>query len=105
MVDDDVACLAGGVGADHALARHDLADERVLGLGHVHRDAGLVPIRLGLEEVEVTRAREGRAGHAIDLGAVERHRGDRGHGQGLHAGATETCTRGKGKALEGKCCL
>ena len=44
VVDDDVAGLAGGVGADHARDRHDLADERVLGLGDVHGHAGLVPV-------------------------------------------------------------
>ena len=44
MVDDDVAGLAGGVGADHARDRHDLADERVLGLGDVDSHAGLVPV-------------------------------------------------------------
>ena len=44
VVDDDVAGLAGGVGADHARDRHDLADERVLGLGDVDSHAGLVPV-------------------------------------------------------------
>ena len=44
MVDDDVAGLAGGGGADHARAGDDLADQGVLLLGDVHLNLGLVPV-------------------------------------------------------------
>jgi hypothetical protein len=44
VVDDDVAGLARGVGADHAGAGDDLADEGVLLLGDVDLDLGLVPV-------------------------------------------------------------
>ena len=44
VVDHDVAGLAGGVGADHAGAGDDLADEGVLLLGDVNLHLGLVPV-------------------------------------------------------------
>ena len=44
MVDDDVGGLSGGVGANHAGDRHDLADEGVLLLRNVYHNIGLVPI-------------------------------------------------------------
>ena len=44
VVDDDVAGLSGGAGADHAGARDDLADQGVLLLGDVHFNLRLVPV-------------------------------------------------------------
>ena len=44
VIDHDVAGLARGVGADHARAGNDLADEGVLLLGDVDLNLGLVPV-------------------------------------------------------------
>lgn len=79
MVHDDVAGLSGGGGADHALGRDDLADEGVLRLGNVRCDAALVPVGLGLEEIEVTITREGGTRDASHRSAVIRHLGDGNH--------------------------
>mmetsp|Transcript_8446 Transcript_8446/g.16594 ORF Transcript_8446/g.16594 Transcript_8446/m.16594 type:complete len:400 (+) Transcript_8446:260-1459(+) len=54
VVDDDVAGLTGGLRADNALDGHNLRGERSLVLVRVHRDAALVVVWLGLEEVKTS---------------------------------------------------
>jgi hypothetical protein len=44
VVNDDVAGLSGSLGANHAGARDDLADQGVLLLGNVHLNIGLIPV-------------------------------------------------------------
>jgi hypothetical protein len=44
VVNDDVAGFSGSLGANHAGARDDLADQGVLLLGNVHLNIGLIPV-------------------------------------------------------------
>eukprot|EP00961_Rhodomonas_salina_P149508 2012721-Rhodomonas_salina.2 len=108
VIDDDVAGLSGGVGADHALDRHDLADVRVLLLGDVDRHTGLVPVRLGLEEVEVAVSGNGRARGAGHRSAVIRHLGHGAHVQLLRqshaARAPESCNQTNGRKVSMHMC-
>ena len=51
VVDDDVASLSGSLRSNNALGGDNLSGERRLVLVGVHRDGGLVIVRLGLEEI------------------------------------------------------
>lgn len=51
VIDHDVASLTGSLGSDDSLHRHNLADVGLLGLEELERNVGLVPVRLGLQEV------------------------------------------------------
>lgn len=51
MADDNIAGLAGSVGAHDALDRDDLPDKGVLDLVGVEGDVGLVVVGVRLEEV------------------------------------------------------
>jgi len=44
VINDDVAGLSGSLGANHAGARDDLADQGILLLGNVHLNIGLIPV-------------------------------------------------------------
>lgn len=75
VADDDVARLAGGLGADDALHGHHLPDHRVLCLVGVHGHVRHVKVRVCLEEVQLAAgstvghrsaaATEGVAGEAV----------------------------------------
>ena len=83
VINDDVADLAGALGANHALDGQDLADEGVLLLGHVHLHIRLVPIGDGLEEVEIL-ALGRQSGARAKLGGGDagvRNLGQRNHPQ------------------------
>mmetsp|Transcript_18598 Transcript_18598/g.34436 ORF Transcript_18598/g.34436 Transcript_18598/m.34436 type:complete len:354 (-) Transcript_18598:9-1070(-) len=77
MVNDDVARLTGGLGADNALGGDDLSSERGLVLVGVDRDSRLVEVRLSLEEVLL--GRESREGGALGSGREGRSGGYTGH--------------------------
>lgn len=51
VVDDDVTGFSSGLGSDDALGADDLSGEGGLVLEDVHRNRGLVPVRLSLEEI------------------------------------------------------
>jgi hypothetical protein len=51
VVDDDVASLSSSLGSDNALGGDNLSGERGLDLPDIHRNGGLVIVRLGLEEI------------------------------------------------------
>lgn len=51
VINDDVACLSGGLGSNNALGGNNLTGERGLVLVHIDRNSRLVPVRLGLKEV------------------------------------------------------
>ena len=53
MVNNDVASVTRGLGADHALNGNDLADQGVLLLSNVDLNVALIPIGGGLQETEV----------------------------------------------------
>merc|ERR1719310_810387 len=72
VVEDDVARLARGLGADDALARHDLRRVGALVLEGVHGHRGLVPVGRGLEEVLLLAGR--RLGEDRALVAAEEAR-------------------------------
>jgi hypothetical protein len=79
VIDNDVACVARGLGADHALNGNNLANEGVLLLGNVDLHVGLIPIRGGLKETEVlARSRQGRSRRASGGNTVIRNLRQRG---------------------------
>jgi len=51
VIDDDVAGLSSGLGSDNALGGDNLSGEGSLVLVDVHRNSGLVIVRLGLKEI------------------------------------------------------
>ncbi len=74
VVDDDVASVTRGLGADHALNGNNLANQRVLLLGNVDLNVGLIPVRGGLKETEVlARGRQGRSRWASGGNTVVRN--------------------------------
>lgn len=73
MVDDDVARLARGVGADDALDGHDLTDHGVLDLVGVEGDVGHVEVGVRLEEVQLG------AGAAVGDGSAGAEKKTRQH--------------------------
>jgi len=66
VIDDDVASLTGGLGANDALGGDNLSGEGGLVLVNIDRDGGLVIVRLGLKEIlssnlgATIKARKGR---------------------------------------------
>ncbi len=98
MIDDDVASVAGGLGADHALNGNNLADQGVLLLGNVDLNVGLIPVRGGLKETEVlARSRQSRSGRASGGNTVVRNLRQGGSHPQTHlrdagiGGASERC--------------
>ena len=59
VVDDDVASLTSCLRSDNTLGRDNLPSEGGLVLVGVDRDRGLVPVRLGLQEILCLRSTEG----------------------------------------------
>jgi hypothetical protein len=51
VVDDDVASLTGGLGADNTLSRDNLSSERGFVLVNIDRNSGLIKVRLSLKEI------------------------------------------------------
>ena len=51
VIDDKMASLSGSLGSDNALGGDNLSGERSLRLEGVHRDDGLVIVRLALKEI------------------------------------------------------